>query len=192
MQRKAYGSLTKIFMCPARKQTKPKHGGICLRPHGNRPLLPSRAICRFQSVSRGFCTRGGSGATVSPFRRNAITVPAQRYHRSGATAPPFRRNGTPVPAQRGGRSRSLHDKPRRTAKAPLTFRHSLRTPRLYPLVGAAVPCRPSRPQPKGRGGSPLPPASPLPPGRGGSPLPPVAPPPRPRSGLSKKGVRPYS
>ena len=104
MQRKAYGSLTKIFMCPARKQTKPKHGGICLRPHGNRPLLPSRAICRFQSVSRGFCTRGGSGATVSPFRRNGITVPAQRHHRSGATVSPFRRNGIAVPAQRHRRS----------------------------------------------------------------------------------------
>ena len=34
--------------------------------------------------------------TASPFRRNAITVPAQRHHRSGETAPPFRRNGITV------------------------------------------------------------------------------------------------
>ena len=40
-----------------------------------------------------FCTRGGSGATASPFRRNGIAVPAQRHHRSGATASPFRRSG---------------------------------------------------------------------------------------------------
>ena len=141
-----------------------------------------------------------SGATAPPFRRNGITVPAQRHPRSGATASPFRRNGITVPAQRGARSSFYAiNKLRGATKAPPTFRHSLRPPRLYPLVGAAVPCRPSRPQPKGRdrsplppapplptgrGGSPLPPVAPLPPGRGGSPLPPVAPL-RPRNGLSK-------
>jgi len=40
------------------------------------------------------------GETVTPFRRNGITVPAQRHHRSGETATPFRRNGIAVPAQR--------------------------------------------------------------------------------------------
>ena len=152
MQRKAYGSLTKIFMCLARKQTKPKHGGICLRPHGNRPLLPSRAICRFQSVSRGFCTRGGSGATVSPFRRNGITVPAQRHHRSGATASPFRRNGVTVPVSTrlinsAGRQRLPQRSATRFARTPLP-KVGTAVPcgplRLYPLVGAAVPCRPPR------------------------------------------------
>ena len=138
MQRKAYGSLTKIFMCLARKQTKPKHGGICLRPHGNRPLLPSRAICRFQSVSRGFCTRGGSGATVSPFRRNGITVPAQRGDRSSFYA---------------------INKLRGATKAPLTFRHSLR-PHAPSKGRDRSPLPPAPPLPPGRGGSPLPPASP--------------------------------
>ena len=45
-----------------------------------------------------------SGATASPFRRNGIAVPAQRHHRSGATASPFRRNGVTVPAQPRPRS----------------------------------------------------------------------------------------
>jgi len=44
-----------------------------------------------------------SGATGSPFRRNGITVPAQRHHRSGATGSPFRRNGIHHPA-RGGKT----------------------------------------------------------------------------------------
>ena len=121
------------------RKRNPNTAGFVLVPTGirTRPLRPSCAICRFESVSHRFCTRGGSGATVSPFRRNGIAVPAQCHHRSAK-----------------GFARA----------AP-------------PKVGTAVPCRASRPQPKGRGGSPLPP---------------VAPPPRPRSGLSKKGVRPYS
>jgi len=45
--------------------------------------------------------------TASPFRRNAITVPAQRRRRSGATASPFRRNGITVPAQRHHRFKAF-------------------------------------------------------------------------------------
>jgi len=48
--------------------------------------------------------RGRSSRTGRAFRRNGITVPAQRHHRSGATGSPFRRNGITVPAQRGRRS----------------------------------------------------------------------------------------
>ena len=52
--------------------------------------------------------KSGSGSpsfcTARPFRRNGITVPAQRHHRSGATGWPFRRNGITVPAQRHHRS----------------------------------------------------------------------------------------
>ena len=44
-----------------------------------------------------FRTRGGSGETGWPFRRNGITVPAQRHRGSGATASPFRRNGATPP-----------------------------------------------------------------------------------------------
>ena len=49
-------------------------------------------------------SHGRSGATGSPFRRNGVTVPAQRHRRSGATPSPFRRNAITVPAQRGHRS----------------------------------------------------------------------------------------
>ena len=146
---------------------------------------------------------GRSGATASPFRRNGITVPAQRGGRSGATASPFRRNGITVPAQRHRRSGETGcpfrrdrmpvpildtiNKLRGTTKASLTFRHSLRAP--PPKVGTAVPCGPPPLQPNGKGGSPLPPVAnqpmvgaavlcgppPLQPnGKGGSPLPPVA------------------
>ena len=169
------------------EEAKGKNAEICLRPLRNpnqttpsRPRKAPAQIVRFWAVSRGFCTRGGSGATGWPFRRNGITVPAQRHHRSGATASPFRRNGVAVPVlytiNSAGRQRLPQRSATRFARAPLPKVETAvpcGPPRLYPLVGAAVPCRPSRPQPKGRGGSPLPPASPLPPGRGGSPLPPA-------------------
>ena len=92
---------------------KPKRGGICLHPCGNpnEATPPTPAICRFQSFLRRFWRAavparrgGGSGATVSPFRRNGVAVPAQRGGRSGATGWPFRRNGDTVPAQRHPRS----------------------------------------------------------------------------------------
>ena len=70
---------------------------------GPKAKAPARFV-RLPSVSRGFGTRGGSGATGWRFRRNGIAVPAQRHHRSGATGRRFRRNGVAVPAQRGHRS----------------------------------------------------------------------------------------
>ena len=128
MQRKACGSHPPKFSCalhkckrsPSRSTIPPeKYSGCFLlgkigilrkrNPNAagfvsvhmgirTRTLRPSRAICRFESVSRRFCTRDGSGATASPFRRNGITVPAQRGGRSGATASPFRRDKVPFPS----------------------------------------------------------------------------------------------
>ena len=51
-------------------------------------------------------SRGGSGETGWPFRRNGIGVPAQRHHRSGATASRFRRNGATPPRDGAGLSGS--------------------------------------------------------------------------------------
>ena len=86
-------SLPQIFMCPDQKQTNPEAKrnpnttGICPCPR-----KAVRNLSGFRPFRAVFAPAGGPGETGWPFRRNGITVPAQRHRRSGATGWPFRRN----------------------------------------------------------------------------------------------------
>ena len=75
-------------------ETKPKYGadsspspGESEPDHPSRLRKASAQFARFAAVSRGFRTRGGSGATGWPFRRNGATVPARRGDRCAGTSP---------------------------------------------------------------------------------------------------------
>ena len=65
---------------------RPWRWGVDLRTGGQRQGTGRDS--RILSASRA-----RSGRTGWPFRRDGITVPAQRHRGSGATASPFRRNG---------------------------------------------------------------------------------------------------
>ena len=90
---------------------------LLMKRQGNAPCpaaaRPSPPCCLARTFRRNGVTvpaqRGDrSGATPSPFRRNVIAVPAQRHRRSGATGWPFRRNGIHHPA-RGGKTAAQDD-----------------------------------------------------------------------------------
>jgi len=99
MQETGHGELSALPKSKQRFSVKP-------RTAANGKMAGGACEAARRTVGGAFCARrrpfpqerwGGvsrkphrrSGATASPFRRNGITVPAQRHRRSGATASAF-------------------------------------------------------------------------------------------------------